>query len=106
MNIFPFINYFCGFYYCIKETLFCRFFCSWLVYNYSFIYISENNLISLSGIYVVHIAAPLESLALSLWNFVGDKNEKEKLLIHKSKLASMGEMINNISHQCRKSCCI
>lgn len=51
------------------------------------------------------MAAPLESLvlsgalAVSLRKIIKEKNEKEKLLIHKSKLASMGEMINNIAHQ-------
>ena len=75
---------------------------------FSFVYAYEYDLIPLSGIYTIHIAAPLESLIFSfalgymLRDLVNRQNEQEKMIIHKSKLASVGEMINNIAHQWRQ----
>ena len=69
------------------------------------VYVADKQIISISGIYTIHIVAPVESLIFSfalgvmLKNLVDKQNEQEKFLIHKSKLASMGEMINNIAHQ-------
>lgn len=58
---------------------------------------------------LIHLFAPLESLifafALSYKMKINEdeKEEKQKLLIHQSRLSSLGEMISNITHQWRQS---
>lgn len=75
---------------------------------FCFVLSYEYDLIPLSGIYTIHLAAPLESLIFSfalafmLRTLVKKQNEQEKMLIHKSKLALVGELINSIAHQWRQ----
>lgn len=79
----------------------------WLVVFVSLI-ITQYNLFYLNDSIVLNIGFPLESLILSLAlgyklkNIMKEKKEKEKLLVQQSKLAAMGNMINNIAHQWRQ----
>jgi signal transduction histidine kinase len=70
--------------------------------------LDEHDLIGINILYLFHIGIPLESFILSfalgykLKISLDEKVEKEKMLIQQSKMASMGEMLNNIAHQWRQ----
>lgn len=72
------------------------------------VFLAEYEFLDFADIYALHFAIPLESLILSFT--LGYKMKQlerknmmqEQMLIHQNKLASMGEMINNISHQYRQ----
>jgi signal transduction histidine kinase len=60
------------------------------------------------NVYALHFGLPFESLILSftlgyrMKKLEDEKERHEKMLVHQNKLASMGEMINNIAHQYRQ----
>ena len=73
-----------------------------------FVFLSQSSFSDYNENYMLHIGIPLESLLFSF--AIGfkmrqtelEKQQNETILINKSKLASMGEMIGNIAHQWRQ----
>ena len=69
---------------------------------------SEFSYINLNATYLGHIGLPIESLLFSLAlgykvkQIEINRQKNEQLLIHQNKLATTGEMINNIAHQWRQ----
>jgi len=78
----------------------------WTAFIGSLLYVEiVKNVKDLDSISVFLLGPPTEAILLSIalaysWKLMQkEKQEQEELLVHQSKLASMGEMIGNIAHQ-------
>ncbi len=73
-----------------------------------FVFLSQTSFFNYNENYMLYIGIPLESLLFSfaigfkIRQIELEKQQSETILINKSKLASMGEMIGNIAHQWRQ----
>ena len=78
----------------------------WTAFIGSLLYVDiMKNVSASSSISLFLLGPPIEALLLSValaysWKLLEkEKKEQQELLVHQSKLASMGEMIGNIAHQ-------
>ncbi|NVJ54560.1 MAG: HAMP domain-containing histidine kinase [Campylobacteraceae bacterium] len=99
--LFSVLSYFQGF----KESIY--FILGWLLILFCLL-VEQYQLVDINDNLILAIGLPLESLILSsylgykLKLMIKEKREKERLFIQQNKLASMGEMLNNIAHQWRQ----
>ncbi|RXJ86283.1 sensor histidine kinase [Arcobacter sp. CECT 8985] len=107
-SIIVFILVFAGFVSILKgQKVAIFYFLGWLVV-FICLTMMEHDIFYINNLYIIHIGLPLESIILSfalaykLKLSSDEKKQKENMLIQQSKLASMGEMINNIAHQWRQ----
>ena len=78
-------------------------FCLFLAYinkSYDYIFFAKN-VIPQTGILIETLILSF-ALSVKTKQLIEDKKEQEQMLIHQSRLASMGEMLANISHQWRQ----
>ena len=104
----------CGLLYLLMASLRIRqgfvpawfFLIGWTAFIGSLLYVDiMKNVSTSSSISLFLLGPPIEALLLSValaynWKLLEkEKKEQQELLVHQSKLASMGEMIGNIAHQ-------
>jgi len=79
----------------------------WMIIFIS-VFIVDTEIFDINETYILHFAFPFEALVFSfaigykMKLIEAEKQKNEQLMIHQSRLASMGEMVANIAHQWRQ----